>query len=466
MPPRSLRHGRTGGLLLAAAALAACGAPPPAPAERASAEPAAPRAEAPRPTASGRAVCPGGGDDLLTFAGRCDVAGVERCLDAGVTADATTDEGAGVYDRAVAGRCEEVVRVLVARGELVAQDDRNNPLGRAVLLGEAGIAAALLAGHASPDVTLSGRPPVVIAVERGDAPMLRLLLDYGASADAPDERGRTALGVAAERWNGEAARELVARGADPLAESAGVTPFEIARRHGDQALLDLFAPAAGSPNGEGPGPDVQIETPAGRAIHELGEGDSGPAARIAPRLSPLEALLWLAVAGLPAAAGEETPHGYSWVDCTGMGARLLLPDGWHFRDRPGSESDVCSISTAPPDGTGQFETGLAITRLRNVPDKAGVSTSDFARRLLDEVAKTHRVRRRSSSSQPPFEAYRAEVETEAPDGGTLRLYELAIANPSTGTVYLVVFRTPAKRWDADWKRVEPVVERLGLDTGG
>jgi hypothetical protein len=147
-----------------------------------------------------------------------------------------------------------------------------------------------------------------------------------------------------------------------------------------------------------------------------------------------------------------------------MRARLLRPDGWHFDERSAADSATCSVSATAVDERGQFETGLAITRLRDVPEKSGVSASEFARRFLDEVERAHQVRRRSSSSQPPFEAYRAEVETSAADGRAIRIYQIAIANPSTGSVYLVVFRTPAERWEADWQRIEPVVERLGLET--
>ncbi len=107
----------------------------------------------------------------------------------------------------------------------------------------------------------------------------------------------------------------------------------------------------------------------------------------------------------------------------------------------------------------------ALSLLRQVPERTGQTPSDFARGFLDKLAEKYRLRRRSSSSQPPFEAFRAEIELADEQGKPLRLYQLAIANPLTGSVYLIAFRAPVTRYEAEWKRVERALEHLGLDLG-
>ena len=171
------------------------------------------------------------------------------------------------------------------------------------------------------------------------------------------------------------------------------------------------------------------------------------------------------VAAGPLVAAEAAPSGYAWRSCTGMGAEVLVPDGWHFRDAPGDRADACSFSLDPPSADGRFETGVSLSLLRQVPERTGQTPSDFARGFLDKLAEKYRVRKRSSSSQPPFEAFRAEIELADAQGKPLRLYQLAIANPMTGSVYLVAFRAPASRYEAEWKRVERALEHLGLDLG-
>lgn len=187
-----------------------------------------------------------------------------------------------------------------------------------------------------------------------------------------------------------------------------------------------------------------------------------------PRARRPLAVLLLALllpAGASGAASDAAPAGYRWVDCESMGARLLLPEGWTLTATPGAEADACSLTAAPPDPTGEFETGVSVTRLRHVPERTGVSASEFARGFLDELEARHGVRRRSSSSQPPFEAFRAELEMDGGRFGRMRVYQLAIANPATGTVYLILFRTPAERWGKEWPVAAPILDRLGLDTG-
>lgn len=187
-----------------------------------------------------------------------------------------------------------------------------------------------------------------------------------------------------------------------------------------------------------------------------------------PRALRLLAALLFALllpADAPGGAGDAAPAGYRWVDCESMGARLLLPEGWTLTATTGAEADACSLTAAPPDPTGEFETGVSVTRLRHVPERTGLSASEFARGFLDELEARHGVRRRSSSSQPPFEAFRAELEMDGGRFGRMRVYQLAIANPATGTVYLILFRTPAERWGKEWPLAAPILDRLGLDTG-
>jgi len=172
--------------------------------------------------------------------------------------------------------------------------------------------------------------------------------------------------------------------------------------------------------------------------------------------------LW-AAAPLGGAERGAPPAGYRWERCAGMRAEVLVPEGWHFRDAPGRSADACSFSLDAPDAAGRFELGVSLSLLRQVPERSGQTPSDFARGFLDQLAQRYRVRRRSSSSQPPFEAFRAEIELADERGEPLRLYQLAIANPSTGSVYLIAYRAPAGRYDEGWKRVERSLERLGLD---
>ena len=72
----------------------------------------------------------------------------------------------------------------------------------------------LLGLGAKTDVASNRLSPLLRAVERDHYPIVRLLLDYGASPDTADKEGRTALMTAAWRNNADILQLLIMRGAN------------------------------------------------------------------------------------------------------------------------------------------------------------------------------------------------------------------------------------------------------------
>ncbi len=179
-----------------------------------------------------------------------------------------------------------------------------------------------------------------------------------------------------------------------------------------------------------------------------------------PRLPVLFSLLL----ALPLGAEERPapPKGYKWEACPQAKAELLLPEGWHRTEDLGSLSATCTLApTLDRSLTNQTE-AVIVTLLLRVPEKSGLSADAFAARLVEELARRSPESRRSSARQDPFFAYRVELTLE--DGGSrTRIYQLAFANPLTGSVYLVAARAPESEWPRFWKKVRPILEQLGLD---
>lgn len=100
--------------------------------------------------------------------------------------------------------------------------------------------------------------PWQVAAHEGDLEGLRASLGKGKKADRRDGEGRTALLIATYRGHGEAVRDLLARGADVDAMSAGdngVTPLMLAARHQVSMVVPLLEagadPSRLNPNGDG-----------------------------------------------------------------------------------------------------------------------------------------------------------------------------------------------------------------------
>ncbi|HQY45655.1 MAG TPA: ankyrin repeat domain-containing protein [Usitatibacteraceae bacterium] len=114
--------------------------------------------------------------------------------------------------------------------------------------------------HATPPDTVvngGGRSLLMVAVEESNLPAAELLLARGASRDLRDDRGVTALGLAAEMGFKEAVEVLLAAGADPnIRDSQGLTALDLAEEHGSHDIVAALLRAgakSGTELGDPPG---------------------------------------------------------------------------------------------------------------------------------------------------------------------------------------------------------------------
>jgi tetratricopeptide (TPR) repeat protein len=169
-------------------------------------------------------------------------------------------------------------------------------------------------------------------------------------------------------------------------------------------------------------------------------------------------------AALPAA-----PNGYSWERARGARGTFLRPKGWHFKsvEKDGTLAYFITKEAIPPDakpGTVQFETGISINVLRQVPQTTGQRPSEYARGYLEEVRKSPQ-NEIVSTFQPragPLAGFGIEFREKAGDR-PLRMRHVLFANDSTCTLYLVIVETPAATWDKQWPIAEKVFKQLGFD---
>jgi uncharacterized protein len=197
---------------------------------------------------------------------------VELFLAKGAAIDARNLAGATALYAAAENDRTPIVALLLAKGADPNLPSRSEltPLAAAAYNGNDRIVADLLAHGAGPDAAdATGKPPLVYAAARGFTPVVRrllaagidpkrayandltavmwaagyedgfgerdaidvitLLLDAGAPVDAVDNRGRTALMIAAEQGHSAVVDALLARGANPaIRDKAGLRAADLA----------------------------------------------------------------------------------------------------------------------------------------------------------------------------------------------------------------------------------------------
>jgi ankyrin repeat protein len=200
------------------------------------------------------------------------VGAVQLFLGAGAAIDARDIDGATALYRAAEGEHPSTVALLLENGAdpNLTGSAAVSPLAAAAYRGNDRIVEALLARGARPDtVDATGKAPIVYAAARGFEAVVRRLLDagvgvatryghgltalmwaaghedgvgaraaidvvdllivHGAPLDAVDDRGRTALMIAAERGDGAVVTALLRHAADPTVKDMdGKTARELA----------------------------------------------------------------------------------------------------------------------------------------------------------------------------------------------------------------------------------------------
>ena len=164
------------------------------------------------------------GNELVAAAKSGDPGAVQTLIDKGADVNHLEPDGTNALQWAVYHEHEDIVRTLVEAGADVGLANREGvtPLALAAQVGNAAIAELLLQNGAQVDQRLgNGETALMMAARTGDPGTLQVLLDWGADIDAVEDiRGTSALMWAAANRNTEAARLLLASGADHALSSA------------------------------------------------------------------------------------------------------------------------------------------------------------------------------------------------------------------------------------------------------
>lgn len=143
---------------------------------------------------------------------------VQLLLEAGASANATDDHGVTALSLAAVNGSAEVVQQLLNAGAEpnIARTSGETPLMTAARVGNLEVVRLLLTAGADPNATEGAlkQTALMLAIVENHVPVVRLLLEVGGSATARTANWFTPLLFAAQQGNLDAARLLLAAGAD------------------------------------------------------------------------------------------------------------------------------------------------------------------------------------------------------------------------------------------------------------
>lgn len=160
----------------------------------------------------------------------------------------------------------------------------------------------------------------------------------------------------------------------------------------------------------------------------------------------------------------EAPAGYSWLRLPEIKGAFLKPAGWYYEtDHKGNDFEyhISREPNTPPNG---FDTGLTVSIETNVPARKGKSPSAHAQAFVEEFTSAFDVIGEPfSSGRGPYTSHGALVRVVDPQNGAFNAHVVAIANDTSGTVYLCIFEGPAAKWDEIWPIGELMIQKMAIN---
>lgn len=181
--------------------------------------------------------CPEGDAGLIDAAFRGDRDRVALCLAAGVSIDAVDRSGASALDHAALHGHAPLVRYLLERGATVVQDGKRNPLAAAAREGHVQIVDLLLAAGADPSASWLDKPALIHAIDRRRHDVALDLIDAGANIHDRDRAGRSVLAAAVDAADRALVDTLLTLGADPTEPCPGGSPLDRAKARPDLSSI-------------------------------------------------------------------------------------------------------------------------------------------------------------------------------------------------------------------------------------
>lgn len=182
--------------------------------------------------------------------------------------------------------------------------------------------------------------------------------------------------------------------------------------------------------------------------------------------------LYLLIFVLPAAAQKydtklpAPPTGFTWQALPESKAAMLLPEGWYYKAEAQKGSTTHYLTQQEIGESGEFQTGLSLQVVRKVAAKTKRPAPDYAEFLMLRTGfgRGQQQLEKASSVEGPFHKWAVRFRDAPPDTDARIVYQMALANAKTDTLYLLTFESPEKDWTEAWKLGAVMVRELVLDS--
>ena len=190
------------------------------------------------------------------------------------------------------------------------------------------------------------------------------------------------------------------------------------------------------------------------------------------RLFATGLLLGILLLALPAAAQRYNvplavpPVGFAWQALPDGKAAALLPAGWYYRAEGQKGAPTYYLTQEQIGESGEFQTGLSLQVVRKATARTRRSAAEYAGLLMLRTGfgRGQQVLEKASSTEGIWHKWMVRYRDAPPDADPRIVFQLALANAKTDTLYLLTFESPEKDWAEAWPLGEVMVRELVLES--
>ena len=159
------------------------------------------------------------------------------------------------------------------------------------------------------------------------------------------------------------------------------------------------------------------------------------------------------------------PIGFTWQPLPESKAAVLLPAGWYYRAAGEKGAPTYYLTKEEIGESNEFQTGLSLQVVRKAKAKTGRPAPEYAELLMMRTGfgQGKQQLEKSSVADGPFYKRTVRYRDAPPEAEPQVVYQMALANAKTDTLYLLTFESPEKDWAEAWKLGEVMVRELVLD---
>jgi hypothetical protein len=159
------------------------------------------------------------------------------------------------------------------------------------------------------------------------------------------------------------------------------------------------------------------------------------------------------------------PAGFAWQALPDGRAAALLPAGWYYRAEGQKGAPTYYLTQEQMGESGEFQTGLSLQVVRKATAHTKRPAAEYAELLMlrSGFGRGQQVLEKAASVEGPWHKWTVRYRDAPPDADPRIVYQLALANAKTDTLYLLTFESPEKEWPEAWELGQVMVRELVLD---